>query len=271
GYCCPALSPDGTRLAVDILDPQLDTRDIWLFDLKRATPSRFTFDPTDEVTPLWSPDGGQILFTSTQTGHREIYEKAASGIGESQLVFGSKDQQKSVNDWSADGRFVVYDDTGSPTSLWILPLFGDRKPLPFVQDAYSAREAFFSPNGRYIAYTSSDSGIFEIYVQTFPDRTGKWQVSTGGGTHPQWRRDGKELYFVSGSKLMAVDVDTAGSQFQAGIPKPLFEADFLSSSYSPAVYAPTADGQRFLAVIPVPQQAIPAITVVTNWPSDLKP
>jgi Tol biopolymer transport system component/predicted Ser/Thr protein kinase len=271
GYCCPVLSPDGTRLAADILDPQLGTRDIWLFDLKRATASRFTFDPTDEISPLWSPDGSQILFTSTQTGHREIYQKAASGIGESQLVFASKDQQKSVDDWSADGRFVVYDDTGSPTSLWILPLFGDRKPFPFVQDAYSAREAFFSPNGRYIAYASSESGIFEINVQTFPDRTGKWQVSTGGGTHPQWRRDGKELYFVSGSKLMAVDVDTAGSQFEAGTPAPLFQADFLSGSYSPAVYAPTADGQRFLAVIPVAQQAIPPITVVTNWPSDLKP
>jgi Tol biopolymer transport system component/predicted Ser/Thr protein kinase len=271
GYCCPVLSPDGTRLAVDILDPQLDTRDIWLFDLKRATASRFTFDPTDEISPLWSPDGGQILFTSTQTGHREIYQKAANGIGDSQLVFASKDQQKSVNDWSADGRFVVYDDTGSPATLWILPLFGDRKPFPFVQDAYSAREAFFSPNSRYIAYASNESGNYEIYVQTFPDRTGKWQVSTGGGTHPQWRRDGKELYFVSGSKLMAVDVDTAGSQFEAGIAKPLFDADFLSGSYSPAVYAPTADGQRFLAVIPVAQQAIPPITLVTNWPWDLKP
>jgi Tol biopolymer transport system component len=271
GYCCPVLSPDGTRLAVDILDPQLDTRDIWLFDLKRATDSRLTFDPTDEISPLWSPDGGQILFTSTQTGHREIYQKAANGIGDSQLVFASKDQQKSVDDRSADGRFVVYDDTGSPSNLWILPLFGDRKPFPFVQAPYNSREAFFSPNGRYIAYTSNESGRYEIYIQTFPDRTGKWQVSTTGGTHPRWRRDGKELYFLSADKMMAVDVNTDAPQFGAGIPKPLFEADFLSGSYSPSVYAVTADGQRFLAVIPVPQQAIPPITVVTNWPSDLKP
>jgi Tol biopolymer transport system component len=270
GYCCPSLSPDGTRLAADVVDPQFGTRDIWLFDLNRATASRFTFDPTDEVSPLWSSDGSQILFTSTQTGRREIYQKAASGLGDSQLVFASNDQQKSVDDWSSDARFVVYDDTGSPTNLWILPLFGDRKPSPFVQAAYSAREAFFSPNGRYIAYTSNESGHFEIYVQTFPDRTGRWQVSTSGGTHPRWRRDGKELFFVSGQKLMAVDVNTAAPQFEAGIPKPLFEADFLSGTYSPSIYAPTADGQRFLAVIPVAQQSISPVTVVTNWPAALK-
>ncbi len=270
-YCCPALSPDGDRLAVDIADPHLSTRDIWLFDLKRATASRFTFDPTDEISPLWSPGGSQILFSSTQTGNRDIYEKAANGIGDSQIVFASKDQQKSVNDWSSDGRYVVYDTTVLPANLWILPLFGDRKPIPFVQAAYNTREAFFSPNGRYIAYISDESGTYQIYVQTFPDRTGKWQVSAAGGQHPQWRRDGKELFFLSGDKMMAVDVTTDGPQFEAGTPKPLFEADFLSGAFQPTTYVVTPDGQRFLAVTPVAQQAISPIAVVTNWPSDLKP
>ncbi|MGB6198464.1 MAG: hypothetical protein WBF35_02830, partial [Candidatus Acidiferrales bacterium] len=271
-YCCPALSPDGSRLAVDITDAQLGTRDIWVFDLKRAAASRLTFDPTDEISPLWSPDGSQILFTSTQTGRREIYQKAASGLGDSQLVFASKDQQKSVDDWSPDGRYVVYDTTTALPNLWILPLFGDRKPFPFVQGAYSAREAFFSPNSRYIAYTSNESGSYEIYVQTFPDRTGKWQVSTGGGTHPQWRRDGKELFFVSDdNKMMAVDVDTAGPQFQAGIPKPLFDSDIVTGAYPPSAYVVTPDGQRFLAVTTPEQQALSPVTVVTNWPTDLKP
>jgi serine/threonine protein kinase len=269
-YCCPALSPDGSRLAVDVMDAQLGTRDIWVFDLKRATASRFTSNPTEEISPLWSPDGGQILFTSTQNGPRDIYRKEANGLGDAEIVFASKNQQKSVNDWSSDGRYVVYDDTGGPTSVWILPLFGDRKPFPFVQGAYDARQARFSPNGRYIAYVSNESGNFEIYVTTFPDRTGKWQVSTAGGTHPEWRHDGKEIEFVSGGKLMAVDVKTDAPQFEAGIPKPLFEADILTGLAN-SIYAPTADGQRFLVVTTIKQQTISPITVVTNWAAELKP
>jgi len=270
GYTGPALSPDGTRVAVAIMDPQAKARDLWVFDLKRGTNSRLTFDPADELAPLWSHDGSQIMFSSELKGARDIYEKAASGLGDSQLVFQSKDQRKSVNDWSPDGRYIVYDPSIPPASLWILPLFGDRKPFVFVGGAYDAREARFSPNGRFIAYTSNETGNYEVYVQTFPDRSGKWQVSTAGGTYPVWRRDGKELYFVSGSKLVAVDVTTAGPKFEAGIPKPLFSADFRPGNWS-SVYAPTADGQRFLVLTTVEQQSISPITVVTNWPSDLKP
>jgi serine/threonine protein kinase len=270
GYSGPALSPDGTRVAVAITDPQVKARDLWVFDLKRGTNSRLTFDPADELAPIWSRDSGQILFSSELKGGRDIYQKAASGLGDSQLVFQSTDQRKSVNDWSPDGRYVVYDLSTPPTSLWVLPLFGDRKPFPFIKGAYDAREARFSPNGRFIAYTSNETGNYEVYVQTFPDRSGKWQVSTAGGTYPVWRRDGKELYFVSGGKLMAVDVATDGPKFEAGIPKPLFAADFRPGNWS-SVYAPTADGQRFLAVTTVEQQSISPITVVTNWPADLKP
>ncbi|MGC1186486.1 MAG: hypothetical protein WA871_03745, partial [Candidatus Acidiferrales bacterium] len=270
-YSAPALSPDGTRVAVGIVDPHVGTRDLWLFDLKRTTASRFTFDPTDESNPVWSHDGSQILFTSTQTGNRDIYEKSASGIGNSQLVFASKNQQKSVDDWSPDGRYVVYDTT-SPGSLWILPLFGDRKPFPFVQGAYEAREARFSPNGRYVAYCTNETGNYEVYVQTFPDHTGKWQVSVDGGAHPEWRHDGKEFYFISGGKLMAVGVSTDGPQFQAGAPKPLFAPDFRPDRGSGnGLYALTADGQRFLVVTTAEQRAISPITVVTNWPAALKP
>ncbi|MGB6430516.1 MAG: protein kinase [Candidatus Acidiferrales bacterium] len=269
-YSGPALSPDGTRVAVAIMDLQAKARDLWVFDLKRGTNSRLTFDPADELAPIWSRDASQILFSSELKGARDIYEKAASGLGDSQLVFQSNDQRKSVNDWSPDGRYVVYDLSTPPTSLWVLPLFGDRKPFPFIQGAYDAREARFSPNGRFIAYTSSETGNYEVYVQTFPDRSGKWQVSTAGGTYPVWRRDGKELYFVSSGELMAVDVTTDGPQFEAGIPKPLFSADFRPGNWS-SVYAPTADGQRFLALTTVEQQSISPIAVVTNWPASLKP
>jgi Tol biopolymer transport system component len=270
-YSSPALSPDGTRVAVGVIDSHVGTRDLWLFDLKRATASRFTFDPTDESNPVWSHDGSQILFTSTVTGNRDIYEKSANGIGDSQLVFASKDQQKSVDDWSPDGRYVVYDTT-SPGSLWILPLFGDRKPFPFVQGNYEARQARFSPNGRYIAYATNETGSYEVYVQTFPDRTGKWQVSSGGGAHPEWRHDGKELYFISNGKLMAVDVSTDNPQFQAGGPKSLFAPDFRPDRGSGnGLYAVTADGQRFLVATTAEQRTIAPVTVVTNWAADLKP
>ena len=270
-YSSPALSPDGTRVAVGIVDPHVGTRDLWLFDLKRATASRFTFDPSDESNPVWSHDGSQIMFTSTQTGNRDIYEKSANGIGNSQLVFASKDQQKSVDDWSPDGRYVVYDTT-SPGSLWILPLFGDRKPFPFAQGNYEAREARFSPNGRYIAYASNETGDYEVYVQTFPDRTGKWQVSSGGGAHPEWRHDGKELYFISNGKLVAVDVSIDGPQFQSGAAKPLFAPDFRPDRGSGnGVYAVTVDGQRFLVATAVEQRTIAPVTVVMNWAADLKP
>jgi Tol biopolymer transport system component len=140
-----------------------------------------------------------------------------------------------------------------------------------VQGDYSSREARFSPDGQYVAYDSSETGDFEIYVQTFPEHSGKWQVSSGGGRNPEWGRDGKELYFLSGGKLMAVDVNTGGPQFEAGIPKPLFEAPFPVGGVEHALYRVTADGQRFLAVTTSGQQANSPITVVINWPADLKP
>jgi Tol biopolymer transport system component len=272
-YSSPALSPDGTRVAVGIQGAGAGARNLWIFDLKRGTPSRFTFDPVDEFNPLWSRDGSQILFTSAQQGARDVYQKSADGVGDSEAVFASKDQQKNVDDWSLDGRYVAYNTTAAPSSLWILPLFGDRNPFPFVQSTYDARQARFSPNGRYVAYASQETGDYEIYVQTFPEHGGKWQVSNGGGRDPEWRRDGKELYFISGGKLMAVDVNIAGPQFEAAIPKSLFEVPFGGgTAINPnALYRVTADGQRFLAVTASGQQGPSPITVVLNWLADLKP
>jgi len=139
-----------------------------------------------------------------------------------------------------------------------------------VQENYDTRQARFSPNGRYIAYASDESGQYEIYVQTFPQPSGKWQVSSGGGEFPEWRRDGKELFFVSAGKMMAVGMDTASPKFMAGIPKPLFGANFLPATPN-AIYAPSADGQRFLIITATAQQSLPPVTVVTNWTSELKP
>jgi eukaryotic-like serine/threonine-protein kinase len=158
-----------------------------------------------------------------------------------------------------------------------LPLFGDRKPVPFVQGKFAATSAQFSPNGRYVAYTSNETGRHEVYVQTFPKATGKWQISTTGGEEPMWRRDGKELFYLShgesasgGDKLMSVAVDTNSAAFQAGIPKELFETQLIPLWYWRNVYAVSPDGQRFLMIVPAAQAKPQPITVVLNWPALLK-
>ena len=270
-YSNPSLSPDGSRLAFGRMDPQVKTRDIWVFDLKRGTSSRLTFDPADDLNPVWTHDGNRIFFTSTRKGQRDIYEKSANGIGAETLVFESK-QHKSADDLSADGRYLVYDTGGASdttTELWILPLFGERKPFPFVQGKFNATQAEFSPNGRFVTYASNETGRSEVYVQTFPEPRGKWQISTDGGVEPAWSRDGKELFYRSQTRLMAADVKTDVSSFEAGIPKPLFEIPLLTASGGRNYYIVTADGQRFLFNSVSQGSEGSMINVVVNWPTAL--
>jgi serine/threonine protein kinase len=268
-YSNPSLSPDGSRLAIGRMDPQAKTRDLWVFDLTRGTSSRLTFDPADDLNPVWTQDGSRIFFTSNRKGQRDIYEKSANGIGAETLVFGSK-QSKSVDDLLADGRYLVYNTAPStaPTELWILPLFGERKPFPFVQGNFNANQAQFSPNGRFVAYSSNETGRPEIYVQTFPEQHGKWQISTDGGSEPAWRHDGKELFYMSATKLMAAEVKSDVSSFEAGIPKPLFEVPFLTV-LGRNRYIMTADGQRFLFNNLSQGSEGSTINVVVNWPAGL--
>jgi Tol biopolymer transport system component len=250
------------------VDPQAKARDLWVFDLKRGTGSRLTFDPADDLNPVWTYDGSRIFFTSDGKGQRDIYEKSANGTGTETLVFESK-QSKSADDLSSDGRYLIYDTSAPPHELWILPLFGDRKPFPFIQGQIDARHAQFSPEGHFIAYASGETGRDEIYVQTFPEQHGKWQVSTDGGIQPMWRHDGKELFYIGQTKLMAVDVKTDGNSFQEGIPKSLFDLPTQAlASVGRNWYAATPDGQRFLFT--VAEQGQPtAINVVVNWPVSL--
>jgi Tol biopolymer transport system component len=244
-------------------------RDIWLFDLKRGGASRLTSDPADDLNPTWSSDGSRIVFTSDRKGHRDIYEKKANGVGAEEVVAESTDD-KSVDDVSADGRYIVYDTGGQSvgTSLWVLPLFGDRKPFRLLESKFHQRSAQFSPDGRYIAYASDESGRDEVYVQTFPVVRGRWQVSTAGGFAPKWRRDGRELFYMANDKLTAVDIKTGSSQFEAGIPKPLFDINFRSSARNSFVVTP--DGRRFLAITKVEKGTTSPITVVLNWTADLQ-
>jgi Tol biopolymer transport system component/tRNA A-37 threonylcarbamoyl transferase component Bud32 len=269
----PRLSPDEKRLAVSRGDPQAGSGDIWLIDLARNnTPSRFTFDPANDTSPIWSPDGSRIVFASNRDGTPNLYQRLSSSAGNDEALFKSS-EPKLPNDWSPDGRFILYNSLSpnTGTDLWVLPLSGDQKPTPFVQTEFTEYQGRFSPDGRWVAYASNLSGTYEVYVQSFPSSGGKWQISTGGGAQPQWRRDGKELFYLAPDrKLMAVEVNGAGATFVAGVPKPLFEAHVSAIFPGIPCYAVTSDGQRFLVNTLVGESAPAPLTVVMNWTADLK-
>jgi serine/threonine protein kinase/Tol biopolymer transport system component len=271
-YSNPALSPNDSKLAVGIRDPQTKTRDIWIFDLLRGTKTRLTFDPADDLDSIWSPDGTRIAFTSDRTGQRNIYEKPADGSGSEQLLLGGKDGQENEEDWSHDGKYLMYNyQSPDGVHLYVLPLAGDRKPVLFLKTQFRAQQGQFSPNGRWVAYRSTESGRSEIYVQGFTldssQTRGKWQVSVNGGDLPRWRRDGKELFFHFGDTYFAVDVKTDGSSFEAGIPRPLFSVPTVSSNTvgSAAPFVVTHDGQRFLVLAAVEKPSNQPLEVQVNW------
>ncbi len=202
----PALSPDEKSLAVGRIDPQLNTRDLWIYDLVRGTSTRLTFDPGDDLNPVWSPDGKRIAFSSTRKGAaRDMYITDANGIGEAELVLQSA-LDKHVEQWSPDGKYLLYNSgtANGQSDVFVLPVSvaatqSDRIPqLPFNEDM-----AQISPNGKWIAYRSNESGVSEVYVQDFvpndPASRRKWRVSTDGGVEPYWRADGKELFYLRNS------------------------------------------------------------------------
>ena len=177
------LSPDGRQASVSIPDEAGKGRDIWLYDVARGLRTRFTFGPADELGPIWSPDGSRIVFNSRRKGHLDLYQKASSGAGTEEVLL-EDNLDKYPTSWSPDGRFILYSSFGGPTGndLFVLPLSGDRKPFPFLQTQFNEAFGQFSPDGRWVAYASNESGRNEVYVAPFPGPGGKWQVSTG------WRR-----------------------------------------------------------------------------------
>ncbi len=268
-YSDLALSPDETRLAMTIDDPRASTADIWVRDLARGVSSRFTFSPDDDSAPTWSPDGSRIVYLADRGGKFEIVRKLASGAGGEEVLRKSETAEP-PDTFSRDGRFLSYysRQPGTSWDVGILPLAGDRKPIPFLSSQFVEVRPRFSPDGRWIAYDSNESGQMEVYVQAFPGPGGKWQISTAGGSEPQWRRDGKELFYLApDSKLMSVDA-TSGESFQAGVPKPLFLA-----SLEPIIvrnrYAASADGKRFVLLSPIGRPSMPPTTVILNWTAGL--
>jgi Tol biopolymer transport system component len=266
------LSPDEKRAVVDRVDPQMGPADIWLFDLSSGIPSRFTTDPAGDSNPIWSPDGSRIVFLSSREGVRNLYQKTASGGGHEEVLLRSS-EEKIPDDWSSDGQFIVYETLFPKTKkdLWVLPVSGDKQPFPFLQTEFNETQAQFSPDGKWLAYTSNESGAPEVYVQPFPaSGGGRWRVSSGGGCQPRWRRDGRELFFIDRDrKLMAVKVKL-GATFEAGVPETLFGTRVLSLTDFRNHYAVTANGQRFLINSTIEETNATPINVVVNWTADLK-
>ena len=268
-YSNPALSPDGNRLAVSIRDPATGNRDIWILDLARGTASRITFDASDHTNAAWSPDGERIAYSSDRRGARDIYTKNASGIGPEELLIESG-IPKNVEDWSADGHWIVYNEAvpNNSDDLVVLPL-DTRKPVDFLRTRFQEDRGSFSPDGKWMAYQSYESGRAEVYIQPFPPTGEKWQISNDNGGQPEWRGDGRELYYsvqAVPARIMAVDIALKGHALKAGIPHLLFEAAMQDVGARNG-WVVTRDGQKFLAVVPVNEKRVDSFRVIVNWPS----
>ncbi len=271
-YYDTMLSPNGDRLALLMGDPQSGKSNIWIRDLARGTTTRFTFGANDDANAVWSPDGKTIVFSSNRGNDFQLFQKSASGVGaETKLL--ETDERKFPHEWSRDGRYITFQSRSKKTGwdVWVLPTFGDRKPFPVVQTPFAETRASFSPDGRWLAYQSNESGRAEVYVQAFPDPAGgRWQISPSGGTEPVWRADGKELFYLGPDlKLMSVPIP-GGESLQPGAPVALFPAHVQAITVRNH-YLATADGQRFLFLSPPGREAMSPTTVVLNWNAGLAP
>jgi serine/threonine protein kinase/Tol biopolymer transport system component len=266
-YGDPRISPDGKKIAMTVADPQTGNPDIWIYDLPRDVTTRFTFGAAWDIIPIWSPDGSRVLFSSNRGGLFDLYVKAFSKTAEDEMFLTSK-QHKWPDDWSGDGRFIAFDisSAGGMKAIWILPLFGDRKPFAFERSEFSEFGAAFSPDGRWLAYVSEESGGREVYLQSFPDRGEKLRISIAGGVDPKWRADGRELFYQAlNNQLMAVKLETGG-RLTASSPTALFKMNPTSIN---DIYDVAPDGQSFL-VNTVSREDSSPITVVLNWAAGLK-
>jgi hypothetical protein len=279
-YRGPALAPDEKRVAVKRREEaSLDYGDAWIMDVTRDATSRFTFNSAElNNSPVWSHDGARIAFAALRGVKWGLYAKASNGAGTEERLIESQAAMIATS-WSPDGRYVVYSTVGEKTAtdIWLLPLFGDRKPFPVVMTPFNENHGEVSPDGKWLAYDSNESGQAQVYVRPFPSGESKWQISTGSGRpglYPRWRGDGRELFYMDGAgagKLMAVEIKVNGSALEAGTPTALFDSSFanLGGERIPShAYGVSADGQRFLiprpASSPASQSSSP-IAVVLNW------
>jgi Tol biopolymer transport system component len=269
-YNVPRLSPDRRKVAASVSDANAGGLDIWIYDLVRGVKTRFTFDPADDDDPVWSPDGNTIVFDSARKGAYNIYQKPANGAHPEELLY-EDTATKYPTSWSSDGKYVLFDRSDpqgkTKADLWVLPMTGERKPFPFLDTEFNEHLGVFSPDGKWIAYVSNESGREEIYAVAFPKPGGRFQVSANGGSNPKWRADGKELFYLdSGNKLVAVPIATRGDSLEIGAPQSLFQTSVFSRGYS---LSAATDGKRFL-LVEAPQASVSNLTLVLNWDAGLE-
>jgi serine/threonine-protein kinase len=259
-----SLSQDGSRIAFFRGTPA----DIWTIDIERGLTTRLTQHPDVDHNPIWSPDGASVAFDSHRDSRRGIYRKPATGAVEEELLVDAGPFHVRATDWSGDGRIIVFEQVwriGGGYGIWTLPLSGDRRPISYVNDRFDRRSAVLSPDGRWMAHQTNESGEYQVVVQPFPDPSGgKWQVSPDGGVRPRWARDGQELYYVDGAGWIVRVPITTEPAFTVGAATRVWQTTGAES------WDVTPDGQRL--VVAAPDAAQPAgasspITVILNWPA----
>ena len=253
----PRLSPDGRRLAVRI-DP-----DIYIYDLERGSRDRLTFERVN-VAPVWSPDGKRIAFSSTDVP-TAMYSKSAEGSGKRESLL-RRDNLPWAYSWSPEG-LLSFRETHPTTGydIWVLPLAADDGPVPFLTSPFNEESSIFSPDGRWIAYISDESGRYEVYVRPYPGPGRRWTISTEGGEAPVWSGDGRELFFVRGQQLWAVTVETE-PDFRAGTPRLLFEGPYDLSSLHPH-YDVSPDGRFIMLKL---EEKRSTFNIILNWLDELE-
>jgi Tol biopolymer transport system component len=252
-----------------------NNRDIWVIDIARGVPSRISFDAASDWSPSWSLDGSRLIFASSRSGANDVYQKASSGVGNDELAFSSDKNEIPVHA-SPAGRYVVFSRPRPPgnnpgNDTWVLDL-SSKQESPFVESPFDKVHARVSPNGRWVAYATNDSGMYQIVVQSFPDpNQGRWQITAQGGVEPKWRRDGRELYYLAlDGKLMAVPTKTDPT-FEAGTPVDLFTTPLTVSRPIPSRdrrYDVAPDG-RFLFLTPIGSGTSATVVGIVNWASSL--
>jgi Tol biopolymer transport system component len=275
-------SPDGKRIATGVGDPEAD---VWVIDLVRGSRTRLTFGGATHLGPAWSPDGQRVAYVrlsgATMVTGSSLRARQANGGGQEEVLVDQNTPSEPVTllwpQWSADGKYLAYmGQSGPSATIWAMPTTGDKKPFPVVQSAASAQARIFqfrlSPDGHWLAYTSTETGREETYVTHFPSGSGKWQVSQNGGLFPLWRGDGKEIYFMgfgsnATTEVFAVSVNSNGDTFETGQVRPLFPISYTAPLGYP--YDVTSDGQKFIQAAS-PEGVSTPLVLVTNWTAELK-
>jgi len=262
-FRAPALSPDGSRIAIRRADPDSRNLDVWVIDTARGTTTRFTFDPGDDGNPLWSPDGSKIVWTAYRNGEDALWMKSANGVGEEEKVTTTGNNSAALC-WSRDGNTIFYQSFGAGLfDVMAVDVHGDRKPRMVLGSKFVEGRAQLSPDGHWLAYQSDESGRPEVYVVSYPGGAGKWQISASSGIEPCWSRDGSELFYLSGDGRLMTVPTPVGASFNPGTPQALFRVQTEQSARR-NVYCPSPDGKKFLFLVTAGQSDSP-MTALVNW------